>query len=101
MVPEEWAHKIYDILVETCGASDREGSHTRDSFIFHQGEGCREYRFGGVFGFGGKFWDDAGRWYVNYYQEQATPQLDEIVAIQKAANEKLAALREEFLRSLN
>jgi hypothetical protein len=48
------ANKIYDILVNLGGASER----MKDSFIYHHCEsndGCDEWRFGGKLGFGGKY----------------------------------------------
>ena len=42
---------IYDILVEECNAPES----LRDNFLYHFPE-CREYRFQGNQGFGGKVW---------------------------------------------
>jgi len=50
----------------------------------------REYRFIGSLGFGGKFWDNNGRFYVSCYQEDETEPRRQ--AIEKA-NSKLAEIR--------
>lgn len=83
---------VYDILVADCGAIDDDTPFGgRSAFAAAQAQGCSEYRFCGVFGFGGKFWlqDFA----VNYYPENATPKLDQIC---DAVNAKLAALKQSW-----
>lgn len=50
----ELAHQIYTILVEHLDA--REGD--RDAFVYHMATGCREWRFQGCLGFGGKLYND-------------------------------------------
>jgi len=92
-ITKEWANKIYDILADSCEASDN--PRARSSFVYAQGNGCLEYRFCGVFGFGEKFWDNNGRWYVDYYQEHHT---EERAEAQRAANKELAALHQEWLQ---
>lgn len=71
------ADKVYDLLV-AFGAADQEVE--RDSFVyFHSHEAqsiSNEYRFQGVFGFGGKFRNDCRSFYVDYYCENANPYLD-------------------------
>jgi hypothetical protein len=58
------AQRIYHILVDECGAP--EASDNERQFIYHQSEeGCTEWRFFGLLGFGGKFWNTGERWYVN------------------------------------
>jgi hypothetical protein len=63
------ANKIYDILVKECGAWEEE----RNDFVLHQTreeeQMTREWRFCGKLGFGGKFWRNNDRLYVNYYNE--------------------------------
>ena len=85
----EQSDAVYDILVD-CGALD--DGWERRSFAAAQAQGCPEYRFGGIFGHGGKFW--IGDFAVNYYQENATPRLDRI---QDEANAKLTALRQSWV----
>ena len=85
---EAVANAIYDILVQDCGAYD--GGHERESFVAHQTtEDVIEWRFGGKLGFGGKFWRNAGRIYVNCYREDETPEMRKMI---DKANERLAAL---------
>lgn len=71
-IPAEQAGAIYDILVRDAGAQPA----MRNDFIRAQDEGCVEYRFCGSLGFGGKFWNNNDRWYINYYPENRTDQRD-------------------------
>jgi len=90
-IHEEYGGRIYDILCECCGALDG----NRRNFIFtHDWEGCREYRFQGVLGFGGKFRNEPDLWFVSCYSEDATPERQAIIDL---ANEKLAKLRDEYM----
>jgi hypothetical protein len=98
--------KVYDILVELAGAPPSMKEHFvycltedgddrfRDTF---------EYRFGGKFGFGGKFWrrvvdyKDGVTIYnhdVNYYREDHTKALDKL---QAEINERLTKLTTNFV----
>lgn len=86
-LPSDIATSIFDILVKHGGANER----YRDNFIQVQSEGCREYRFCGIFGFGGKFWNYDGEWYVNYYSEHQTPECDNVC---KTINHYLKELKE-------
>ena len=85
------ASRIYDILVIHAGASDR--GDDLQSFVWTQERGCREYRFGGSLGFGGKFYADRFEWRVGCYREDDTPA--RCRAIQEA-NAALVSLREEI-----
>jgi len=95
----EFANKVYDILVKEGGASES----MRDNFIYcHTGiwpgisedkslEGwspCWEYRFGGLFGFGGKYWSERNA--ISYYQENHTKKLDKLEA---KVNKLLAGIK--------
>ena len=72
----EDAQAVFDILVEEAGASPG----LRDDFVFHQRRGCREFRFQGKLGFGGKFWNWRGvRLHVNCYPEDLTDERAEII----------------------
>jgi hypothetical protein len=86
MTGQIWV-KVYDILVEECGAHESE----RDSFIINQLEKDhpREWRFCGSLGFGGKFWRNSGRLYVNCYNEDATPKRLAMIEKANARLEKL------------
>jgi hypothetical protein len=90
IVSEEIAHKIWDVLVEHCGA--RDDNWERDSFVLSVMKSWTEYRFCGSFGFGGKVWHNAGQFYVNYYREDETPERE---AAKDAANLELARIYEE------
>jgi len=76
---------VYDLLIE-YGAYP---SH-KDSFVEdHTGEGCSEWRFMGVLGYGGKYRQLRNE--VDCYPEDETPERKEIV---KEINAKLALLKE-------
>ena len=81
------ANAIYDILKEECGATE----FWREDFV-RSGADITEYRFQGVLGFGGKFWNTNDRWYVTCYSEDETP---ERRGVMDAANKRLAALKEK------
>lgn len=87
----ELAEKIYDILVETCGAHKM----GRDQFIRWATDDSpgNEYRFGGVFGMAGKIWLEYDRVRVSGPNDQELKEAhnpDEQQAALKAATEKLA-----------
>ena len=94
------ANRIYDILVEHCGASDDGRSYDRESFVHHhsgdissdEAYRCHEYRFGGYLGFGGKFWNEGNRFRVSAYSEDSSADVRVMVA---RANQKLQALYQE------
>ena len=94
------AKKIYDILVECCGAEEI----NREDFVnavsdcnYGQKTPVEEYRFQGALGFGGKVYNEIP-WRVMCYQEDETP---ERLAMIKAANDKLRELQECALYSSN
>lgn len=82
---EEQANQVYDILVEDGGAIDRYderlgGSHDRNNFIYNHTKDkypATEWRFQGVFGFGGKYYASNNR--VGCYPEERTPEKDELI----------------------
>jgi hypothetical protein len=86
-VTETQTNAIYDLLIQ-YGAPSHE--YDRMGFLAHW-PACREYRFCGVFGFGGKVWANCGEVYVSYYQEDKTPERE--AALQKL-NESLRAIME-------
>lgn len=71
MTPEEIFGRAYDVLVKCAQAPE---GHWREDFIrvftdpTHR---AMEWRFGGVFGFGGKFWRN-DHYYVSMYREDET-----------------------------
>lgn len=99
-ISEEIARKIWDVLVEHCGVRrPEEGSKElafdlyRDSFVRYATEGnWTEFRFCGNFGFGGKVWHNAGRFYVSFYSEDKTPERE---AAKTAATLELTMIYEE------
>ena len=80
----DWLGKVYGILVELGGADEG----MKPNFIHtHLNEVCREWRFCGELGFGGKYLIGYNR--VDYYSEDETP---ERKALTKRINEALATL---------
>lgn len=83
---DEQANAIFDILVQECGAREE----IREDFVCNQiVEHISEWRFCGKLGFGGKFWRNDGRLYVNCYREDETPAIRKMI---EAANKRLKAL---------
>lgn len=81
---------VYDVLVEECGAHD--SPDERAALAIHWPD-CREYRFQGKLGFGGKVWWNPSRSrpavYVTCYRED---QSDERNAMIERANARLSPL---------
>ena len=77
--------EVWRILVEECGALD----DLRPQF--DAWPDCREFRFIGALGFGGKVWSSRSGSppYVTCYREDETP---ERLAMLAKANERLASL---------
>lgn len=104
-IPEDIANEIFDILVEHAGVYDSESN--RRQFIYHQGSkpdkwnksgGCNEYRFGGKLGFGGKFWHNNYRFYVNCYCEDKGSKEEKIIS---TINELLIPIMKNINRENN
>lgn len=86
--------RAWDILVEHAGAI--RVPYEKDTFV---DSFCRrehkayEFRFGGVFGHGGKFWRNDNRFYVSYYREDETAKMRRTA---DKVNALLAALAAEL-----
>lgn len=84
-INSEPANRVYDVLVDHCGASADSRGMFLDSVRFH---GLSEYRFMGDLGFGGKVWfaehppRGAGHFWVSAYKENLTPERE--TAIERA-----------------
>lgn len=76
-ITEEQANAIYDMLMEECGLNE----HLRENFVFSEVEGCREYRFQGALGFGGKFRNNGNGVYVDCYPEDMTPEREKMIEL--------------------
>ena len=86
-VLQQGADRIFDILVEECGAAPG------GRWVFMAWVGFDlPFRFTGSLGLGGKFCDKAGRWYVDCYPEDKT--IERIDAIEKA-NKRLSRLHDD------
>ena len=91
-INESVGYQIWNILVKDGGAFDRDNG---DSFVRYavQKQDCTfEWRFQGHLGFGGKFWQNQNRWYVNAYPEDVKkyPLMQTVI---DQINAKLDALR--------
>ncbi len=84
---EQQKRLVWDVLVETCGARPNQWS----DFAHHFPQ-CREYRFQGDLGFGGKVWADSRRVYVTCYSEDTTAERADMIG---AANSALLAVNAE------
>lgn len=76
----EVAAAVYDLLIERCEAPNRE----KDHFVYRQSKTdeppITEWRFCGMLGFGGKFWNVHERWYVSAYPEDTNAERRLIIA---------------------
>ena len=90
---EMFWNKVYDVLVEECGAN--EGGYGRREFVLQQLDEHfpREWRFCGNLGFGGKFYRDDGMLCVKCYREDETPERKKSIDV---ANKRMAVLGEEM-----
>lgn len=92
IMTEPQARAVLKILIEECG---HRVIHPRDGdmFVLHVTEpDCREYRFCGALGFGGKFRNNGNQNntpHVNCYPEHETPARLKMI---EAANGRLAEL---------
>lgn len=85
------ANMVYDVLVSHAGASE----DARVDFVRCQTkEVVTEYRFGGYFGFAGKFWNNHG-WYVTGPNHREDPS-GEKQSQAEVVNEILAILRGQY-----
>lgn len=63
---KERANAVFNVLVKHAGARES----LREDFVFHMEEGCLEFRFGGLLGFGGKYRPERNT--VDCYREDET-----------------------------
>ena len=74
MTPDE----VFTLLVVEAGANER----FRDDFVQYLASdtSSHEYRFMGDLGFGGKLYQQHGRYWISCYREDETPRRLEIIA---------------------
>ena len=97
-IPRETAERVFAVIAEECGARTGSLGQGAEAFVRYVGSASafrQEFRFGGALGFGGKFYNDGGRWRVGCYPEDSTLKREAMIA---RANERLAALRAETAR---
>ncbi len=90
MTKGDLINKVYDILVETCGADQTK----RVEFVMSLSNPARvpeEYNFGGILGAGGKFWIRS--FIVSCYKHDLNRERKKIIT---DANTKLMALRQQI-----
>ena len=98
--PRKHWERVYDVLVEECGAWPRDSDHyVWEQFIAYmeRPERWYEFRFMGDLGFGGKFhrdeqYYDGPRYSVSCYPEDSTPEKEAAI---KQANDRLRTLLDE------
>lgn len=78
------ANQIWDVLVSTCGATER-GRY--DFVMYSMFNDLTEYRFIGNLGFGGKFYNN---FRVDCYPEDDTPEREQAIIV---ANKLLKDLK--------
>jgi hypothetical protein len=90
---EAIANQIYDVLLTYCGRGPFSSYTNRESFVreFTAANHTREWRFIGNLGFGGKFWDNGGKYYVSCYPEDETPERVRTIATVNAELAKIKA----------
>jgi hypothetical protein len=88
----EFLEKVYDLLVEKAGANPKDRS-TFVHYHFEDTSGIRHYewRFCGLFGFGGKYRAHSNR--ISCYKEDDTPVRDALMSV---INDDLKTLAAEF-----
>lgn len=80
---------VYSVLATHAGAHEA----YRDDFVraaLQENHPWTEWRFGGIFGFGGKVWRNDGRIYISCYPEDRTPERAAVI-------EKVNTLLKELL----
>lgn len=90
----EFIEKVYDLLVAKAGANPKDKDHFVSYHVEDKdGGGVRhwEWRFCGVFGFGGKYRAHSNR--ITNYREDDTPERD---ALRDQLNKELDALKDEY-----
>lgn len=74
LLSPETANAIYSLLAELGGAHETD----RSNFVYHFTQAPDgppgEWRFQGIFGFGGKVYLTPDRWCVGCYREDDTPE---------------------------
>ncbi len=73
---------VYDLLIATGNVRTDSMKHAFVAYFTEQGRPwqCREWRFQGHLGFGGKFWRNDGRHYVSAYHEDITKERNRMIA---------------------
>jgi 5'-nucleotidase len=82
---EEFARKVYKLLMETAGALPS----YEEQFVRERNQ-YKEWRFQGIMGFGGKYWPKRNK--INCYKEDETPRILQLI---EEINIELARLLKE------
>jgi hypothetical protein len=92
-ISQDVAERIWRILVEECG--NRDDLRDKHSFMHYLAteNSNHEWRFQGLLGFGGKFHNNCGRWWISCYPEDRTDKRDEMI---RKANEEVKVLQEKY-----
>lgn len=89
-IPPPISRQIYQILVDQVGANSKEDDFV--TFAHYMERDCREFRFVGNLGFGGKFYND-GRWRISCYSEDSNEERDTVI---ENVNRQLQLMYNEF-----
>jgi hypothetical protein len=87
------ARSIYAILVREAGAWDQPIALAQFEYAMTETD-THEYRFQGHLGFGGKFWRDGNRWWVNCYPEDLNAERRTII---ERTNKAIASLQDAYV----
>lgn len=90
MSERETAQIVYDVLIREAGATNSESDRMQFQNFWDRSDDPDEYRFMGLLGFGGKFWNGRSDWHVSCYPEDRTPERDAII---ERTNSALAKVR--------
>jgi hypothetical protein len=86
------ANKVWNLLTSKYGAKE-EDRYSFCEYFTKDNRFSHEYRFMGIFGFGGKIRLGYRGLYADYYPESSTPKLD---AEMSSLNDALQAFWKEF-----
>jgi len=91
----EFYSRCWNVLIKHAGVNNSMKNHFIYCMLIEE-HPTNEYRFGGVFGMGGKFWRHNSKIYINYYHEDRSSKLDKV---QSLINNYLLEIQDEFLGS--
>ena len=76
---------VWDLLVKEVGAQILDRGYFIYDFCQVENPSI-EYRFGGIFGMGGKFWRNSDKFYISCYKKSETPEIIEKINLVNKKN---------------